>query len=71
MADKKRTRLDKLKIFVSVQIIFLIVIESVRVVQAWNLTDTKVLVLFASSLASYMIKAIFEEIKKSRSEKDS
>ena len=71
MADKKRTRLDKLKIFVSVQIIFLIVIESVRVVQAWNLTDTKVLVLFASSLASYMIKAIFEEIKKYRSEKDS
>lgn len=71
MDDKKRTRLDKLKIFVSIQIIFLIVIECVRVVQAWNLTDTKVLVLFASSLVSYMIKAIFEEIKKSKSEKDS
>lgn len=63
-------RLDKLKLFVSVQLLFLIVIESVRLVQVWDLKDTKVLVLFASSLSSYMIKSIFEEIKKSKSDKD-
>jgi glycopeptide antibiotics resistance protein len=68
---KGKTRLDKLKLFVLVQILFLIVIECVRIVQAWQLTDVKVLVLFASSMFSYVIKSIFEEIKKSKSEKDS
>lgn len=66
---KRLQNSNKWKLIIIIQLFLLLLVEMVRVVQYWNMTDTKVVVMMVSTLSTYLIKAFFEELKKYKEKK--